>query len=667
MVKFVYKMQTTCCMDNNEKIQNGSKNGYSAESIQILEGLEAVRKRPSMYIGDVSTRGLHHLVYEVVDNSIDEALAGYCNNIEVIINEDNSITVKDDGRGIPTDLHEKENRSALEVVLTVLHAGGKFNKDSYKVSGGLHGVGVSCVNALSSHLKAEVHNEGKIHVQEYEYGKPLYDVKTTGESEKTGTIITFKPDEGIFSVLEYSYDILSARLRELAYLNKGIKLIIVDKRHKDENGNFISDEFYSQEGLKEFVQYLDATRERFIENTIHIETNKNNVPVEIALQYNTSFAENVHSYVNNINTKEGGTHLVGFRRGLTRTLKKYADESGMLNKVKVEISGDDFREGLTAIVSVKLAEPQFEGQTKTKLGNSDISSVVDQAVSEMLKIYLEEHPKDAKSIVQKVIMAATARHAARKARELVQRKNVMSGAGLPGKLADCADRDPTVTELFLVEGDSAGGTAKQGRDRRTQAIMPLRGKILNVEKAMQHKIFENEEIKNIFTALGVTIGTEEDAKAVNLDGLRYHKIIIMCDADVDGSHIQTLIMTFFFRYLKEIIANGYLYIATPPLYLIRKGKSERYCWSEKERRDAVEELGKGKESAVTLQRYKGLGEMNSEQLWETTMNPGFRKLKQVSIENGAEADHIFSMLMGDEVQPRREFIEKNAVYANIDV
>ncbi len=654
-------------MDNNEKIQNGSKNGYSAESIQILEGLEAVRKRPSMYIGDVSTRGLHHLVYEVVDNSIDEALAGYCNNIEVIINEDNSITVKDDGRGIPTDLHEKENRSALEVVLTVLHAGGKFNKDSYKVSGGLHGVGVSCVNALSSHLKAEVHNEGKIHVQEYEYGKPLYDVKTTGESEKTGTIITFKPDEGIFSVLEYSYDILSARLRELAYLNKGIKLIIVDKRHKDENGNFISDEFYSQEGLKEFVQYLDATRERFIENTIHIETNKNNVPVEIALQYNTSFAENVHSYVNNINTKEGGTHLVGFRRGLTRTLKKYADESGMLNKVKVEISGDDFREGLTAIVSVKLAEPQFEGQTKTKLGNSDISSVVDQAVSEMLKIYLEEHPKDAKSIVQKVIMAATARHAARKARELVQRKNVMSGAGLPGKLADCADRDPTVTELFLVEGDSAGGTAKQGRDRRTQAIMPLRGKILNVEKAMQHKIFENEEIKNIFTALGVTIGTEEDAKAVNLDGLRYHKIIIMCDADVDGSHIQTLIMTFFFRYLKEIIANGYLYIATPPLYLIRKGKSERYCWSEKERRDAVEELGKGKESAVTLQRYKGLGEMNSEQLWETTMNPGFRKLKQVSIENGAEADHIFSMLMGDEVQPRREFIEKNAVYANIDV
>ena len=654
-------------MDNNEIIQNGSKNGYSAESIQILEGLEAVRKRPSMYIGDVSTRGLHHLVYEVVDNSIDEALAGYCNNIEVIINEDNSITVKDDGRGIPTDLHEKENRSALEVVLTVLHAGGKFNKDSYKVSGGLHGVGVSCVNALSSHLKAEVHNEGKIHVQEYEYGKPLYDVKTTGESEKTGTIITFKPDEGIFSVLEYSYDILSARLRELAYLNKGIKLIIVDKRHKDENGNFISDEFYSQEGLKEFVQYLDATRERFIENTIHIETNKNNVPVEIALQYNTSFAENVHSYVNNINTKEGGTHLVGFRRGLTRTLKKYADESGMLNKVKVEISGDDFREGLTAIVSVKLAEPQFEGQTKTKLGNSDISSVVDQAVSEMLKIYLEEHPKDAKSIVQKVIMAATARHAARKARELVQRKNVMSGAGLPGKLADCADRDPTVTELFLVEGDSAGGTAKQGRDRRTQAIMPLRGKILNVEKAMQHKIFENEEIKNIFTALGVTIGTEEDAKAVNLDGLRYHKIIIMCDADVDGSHIQTLIMTFFFRYLKEIIANGYLYIATPPLYLIRKGKSERYCWSEKERRDAVEELGKGKESAVTLQRYKGLGEMNSEQLWETTMNPGFRKLKQVSIENGAEADHIFSMLMGDEVQPRREFIEKNAVYANIDV
>jgi len=655
------------------------KKNYSAESIQVLEGLEAVRKRPAMYIGDVSEKGLHHLVYEVVDNSIDEALAGYCSTIDVVINEDNSITVVDDGRGIPTDIHEKEGRSALEVVMTVLHAGGKFDKDSYKVSGGLHGVGVSCVNALSDELKAEVHRNGKIHVQTYSKGIPQGPVEVVGETDKTGTIVTFKPDTSIFTITEYKYEILASRLRELAFLNKGIQLNIKDLREREENGNgngegegngtgngFRHDEFYSEEGLKEFVSFLDATREKLIEDSIHIETEKNGVPVEIALQYNTSFSENIHSYVNNINTIEGGTHLSGFRRGLTRTLKKYADESGMLAKLKFDISGDDFREGLTAIISVKVAEPQFEGQTKTKLGNSDIMGVVDQAVSASLAHYLEEHPKDAKQIVSKVILAAQARHAARKARELVQRKNVLSGAGLPGKLADCSEKDPALTEIYLVEGDSAGGTAKQGRDRAFQAIMPLRGKILNVEKAMAHKIFENEEIKNIFTALGVKIGTEEDSKALDLSGLRYHKIIIMTDADVDGSHIATLIMTFFFRYMNELIKNGYLYIATPPLYLMRKGKTERYCWSDEERDAFIEEFGGGKESGIHTQRYKGLGEMNAEQLWDTTMNPENRTLRQASIDSAAEADRIFSMLMGDEVPPRREFIEKHAKYANID-
>ncbi|MFO7844272.1 MAG: DNA topoisomerase (ATP-hydrolyzing) subunit B [Bacteroidales bacterium] len=647
------------------------KNGYSAESIQVLEGLEAVRKRPAMYIGDISDKGLHHLVYEVVDNSIDEALAGYCSSIEVIINEDNSITVIDDGRGIPVDYHEKEGKSALEVVMTVLHAGGKFNKDSYKVSGGLHGVGVSCVNALSSSLHAEVHREGKIYVQEYKIGKPLSDIKEIGTTDKTGTIITFKPDESIFAVTEYKYEILASRLRELAFLNKGIRLSITDKREMEENGNgesseYRSDSFYSDEGLKEFVTFLDATREKLISETISLDTEKNGIPVEIALCYNTSFSENVHSYVNNINTIEGGTHLAGFRRGLTRTLKSYSEKSGLLAKVKFDISGDDFREGLTAVISVKVQEPQFEGQTKTKLGNSDVMGAVDQAVSEQLTNYLEENPKDAKLIVQKVIMAATARHAARKARELVQRKNVLSGSGLPGKLSDCSDRNPENTELFIVEGDSAGGTAKAGRDRKFQAILPLRGKILNVEKAMQHKIYENEEIKNVFTALGVTMGTEEDSKELNLEKLRYHKIIIMCDADVDGSHIQTLIMTFFFRYMPELINRGYLYIATPPLYLIKRGKTQRYCWSEEERKKAVDEIGQGREGAVSIQRYKGLGEMNAEQLWDTTMDPAFRKLRQISVDSAAEADRIFSMLMGDEVPPRREFIEKHAKYANID-
>ncbi len=640
---------------------------YSADNIQVLEGLEAVRKRPAMYIGDISVKGLHHLVYEVIDNSIDEALAGYCSDIKVFINEDNSITVTDNGRGIPTDLHEKEGRSALEVVMTVLHAGGKFDKDSYKVSGGLHGVGVSCVNALSTLLRAEIHREGKIFVQEYEIGKPKSDIQIIGETDKTGTIITFMPDKSIFIVSEYNYDILAARLRELAFLNKGIRLELTDKRDINEEGNFRNDIFFSEKGLSEFVDYLDATRLRLIEKVIHVSTEKNETPVEIALQYNTSFSENIHSYVNNINTIEGGTHLTGFRRGLTRTLKSYADKSGMLTKLKFDINGDDFREGLTAIISVKVQEPQFEGQTKTKLGNSDISLVVDQAVSEMLTNYLEENPKDAKTIVQKVILAATARHAARKARELIQRKNVLSGAGLPGKLADCSDRNPENCEVYLVEGDSAGGTAKQGRDRKFQAIMPLRGKILNVEKAMQHKIFENEEIKNIFTALGVSLGTEEDSKALNIVKLRYHKVIIMTDADVDGSHITTLIMTFFFRYMKELIEKGYLYIATPPLYLVKKGKSQRYCWSEEERILAIEEFGKGKETGVHIQRYKGLGEMNAEQLWETTMNPEQRTLRQVTIDSGTEADRIFSMLMGDEVPPRREFIEKHAKYANIDV
>jgi DNA gyrase subunit B len=651
------------------------KQDYSADSIQVLEGLEAVRKRPAMYIGDVSEKGLHHLVYEVVDNSIDEALAGYCSQIDVVINEDNSVTVTDDGRGIPIDMHEKEGRSALEVVMSVLHAGGKFDKDSYKVSGGLHGVGVSCVNALSADLKAEVHRDGKVYVQNYKKGIPQAPVEEVGKTDKTGTIVTFRPDNSIFTVTEYKYEILASRLRELAFLNKGIRLNIKDLREKEENGNgngnghgngFRKDEFYSEEGLKEFVAFLDANRESLIEETVHIETEKNDVPVEIALQYNTSFSENVHAYVNNINTIEGGTHLSGFRRGLTRTLKAYAEKSGMLAKLKFDISGDDFREGLTAIISVKVAEPQFEGQTKTKLGNSDIMGVVDQAVSASLAHYLEEHPKDAKQIVSKVILAATARHAARKARELVQRKNVLSGAGLPGKLADCSEKDPALTEIYLVEGDSAGGTAKQGRDRAFQAIMPLRGKILNVEKAMVHKIYENEEIKNIFTALGVKMGTEEDSKALNLDGLRYHKIIIMTDADVDGSHIATLIMTFFFRYMNELIQNGYLYIATPPLYLIRKGKNERYCWSEEEREAFVAEVSGGKETGIHIQRYKGLGEMNAEQLWDTTMNPENRTLRQVSIDSAAEADRIFSMLMGDEVPPRREFIEKHAKYANID-
>ncbi len=656
-----------------------NKKNYDADSIQVLEGLEAVRKRPAMYIGDVSEKGLHHLVYEVIDNSIDEALVGHCNVIDLTINEDNSVTVVDDGRGIPIDMHEKEGKSALEVVMTVLHAGGKFDKDSYKVSGGLHGVGVSCVNALSGTLKAEVHRDGEIHVQTYQKGIPDGPVAKVGTTDKTGTIITFKPDDTIFTVTEFKYEILASRLRELAYLNKGIHLNIIDMREKEENLNgngngngngengYRHDEFYSEEGLKEFVAFLDANRESLIEDTVHIETQKNDVPVEIALQYNTSFSENVHAYVNNINTIEGGTHLSGFRRGLTRTLKTYAEKSGMLAKLKFDISGDDFREGLTAIISVKVAEPQFEGQTKTKLGNSDIMGIVDQAVSGSLAHYLEEHPKDAKQIVSKVILAATARHAARKARELVQRKNVLSGAGLPGKLADCSEKDPALTEIYLVEGDSAGGTAKQGRDRAFQAIMPLRGKILNVEKAMVHKIYENEEIKNIFIALGVKMGTEEDSKALNLEGLRYHKIIIMTDADVDGSHIATLIMTFFFRYMNELIQNGYLYIATPPLYLIRKGKKEKYCWSEEEREAFIEEIGGGKESGVHIQRYKGLGEMNAEQLWDTTMNPEFRTLRQVTIDSAAEADRIFSMLMGDEVPPRREFIEKHAKYANIDV
>jgi DNA gyrase subunit B len=654
-------------MTVEEKNKFASDN-YNASNIQVLEGLEAVRKRPAMYIGDISSRGLHHLVYEVVDNSIDEALAGFCDTITVIIHENNSITVTDNGRGIPTGLHEKENKSALEVVMTVLHAGGKFDKGSYKVSGGLHGVGVSCVNALSEHLKVTVYREGKIFVQEYEKGKPQYDVKVIGESPKTGTDITFIPDGTIFTTLEYTYEILTSRLRELAFLNKGISLKITDEREKDEAGNFISDTYFSKEGLKDFIFYLDETREKLMPDPICIEGEKNGVPVEIAMQYNTSFSENIHSYVNNINTHEGGTHLSGFRRGLTRTLKSYAEKSGMLSKLKFDINGDDFREGLTAIISVKVQEPQFEGQTKTKLGNSDIMGTVDQMVSEHLSYYLEEHPKEARTIVNKVILAATARHAARKARELVQRKNVLSSTGLPGKLADCSEKDPGLCEIYLVEGDSAGGTAKQGRDRKFQAILPLRGKILNVEKAMQHRVFENEEIRNMFTALGISIGTDEDSKALNLDKLRYHKVIIMTDADIDGSHIATLLLTFFFRYMKELIENGYVYIATPPLYLIKKGNKEKYCWSEEERQAIVSEFSdNGSEKGVHIQRYKGLGEMNAEQLWLTTMNPEFRTLRQATIENGTEADRIFSMLMGDEVPPRREFIEKNAKYANIDV
>ncbi|MGI6340207.1 MAG: DNA topoisomerase (ATP-hydrolyzing) subunit B [Bacteroidales bacterium] len=653
--------------DSEKKLQEGGD--YSAESIQVLEGLEAVRKRPAMYIGDTGVKGLHHLVYEVIDNSIDEALAGFCSRIDIVINKDGSLTVTDDGRGIPTDLHEKEQRSALEVVMTVLHAGGKFDKGSYKVSGGLHGVGVSCVNALSEKLVAEIMRDGKIFRQEYRKGKPVTGVETVGQTSKSGTIITFKPDNTIFQTTDFNFEILSARLRELAYLNKGILLTITDMRELVENGNGDKErheEFRSEYGLKEFVEYLDTNRVRLIEAPVHIIFDKTDIPVEIALQYNNSFSENVHSYVNNINTIEGGTHLAGFRRGLTRTLKKYAEDSGATAKLKFDINGDDFREGLTAIISVKVAEPQFEGQTKTKLGNSEVMGAVDQAVSTMLTHYLEENPKDAKIIVQKVILAATARHAARKARELVQRKNEFSGSGLPGKLADCADRDPANCEIFLVEGDSAGGTAKQGRDRKFQAILPLRGKILNVEKAMQHRIYESEEIKNIFTALGVNIGTEEDSKALNLSGLRYHKIIIMTDADVDGSHITTLIMTFFFRYMQDLIKGGHLYIATPPLYLVKKGKTERYCWSEEEREAAVTELGQGKDASVGVQRYKGLGEMNAEQLWSTTMNPETRTLRQVTIESAAEADRIFSMLMGDEVPPRREFIETHARYARID-
>jgi len=643
---------------------------YSAESIQVLEGLEAVRKRPAMYIGDIGVRGLHHLVYEVIDNSIDEALAGYCKRIDVIIDEDGSVTVTDDGRGIPTGLHEKEQKSALEVVMTVLHAGGKFDKDSYKVSGGLHGVGVSVVNALSSLLVATVMREGKIFRQQYEKGKPVTEVEVIGETDKSGTIVKFKPDSTIFQTLDFNFEILSARLRELAFLNKGILLTIKDMRELVENGNGGKnryEEFQSSLGLKEFVEYLDSNRERLIEKPIHITYDKTDIPVEIALQYNNSFSENVHSYVNNINTIEGGTHLAGFKRGLTRTLKKYAEDSGAAAKLKFDINGDDFREGLTAIISVKVAEPQFEGQTKTKLGNTEVMGAVDQAVSTMLANYLEENPKDARIIVQKVILAATARHAARKARELVQRKNEFSGSGLPGKLADCADRDPEKCEIYLVEGDSAGGTAKQGRDRKFQAILPLRGKILNVEKAMQHRIYDSEEIKNIFTALGVSIGTDEDSKALNTAGLRYNKIIIMTDADVDGSHIDTLIMTFFFRYMQDLIKGGNLFIAMPPLYLVRKGKTERYCWTEEERDAAVKEMGQGKESSVGIQRYKGLGEMNAVQLWETTMNPETRTLKQITIDSAAEADRIFSMLMGDEVPPRREFIEAHAKYARIDV
>ena len=637
---------------------------YSASSIQVLEGLEAVRKRPAMYIGDIGVRGLHHLVYEVVDNSIDEALAGFCHNIVVTINEDNSISVSDDGRGIPTDFHEQEGKSALEVVLTVLHAGGKFNKSSYKVSGGLHGVGVSCVNALSTLLIAEVHRGGKIYRQRYSRGVPQTKVEIVGDTDRTGTTVTFKPDGEIFTETVYNYGTLSARLRELAYLNKGINLTLVDAREVDENGNQKSETFFSNEGLKEFVKYLDATRgNTIIEDIIYIETESNGTPVEVAMQYNDSYSENVHSYVNNINTIEGGTHLTGFRRALTRTLKKYADESGMLSKVKVEISGDDFREGLTAVVSVKVGEPQFEGQTKTKLGNSEVIASVDAAVSQALTQYLEEHPKDAKAIVQKVVLAATARHAARHARELVQRKTVLSGAGLPGKLADCSTRDREKAEIFFVEGDSAGGTAKQGRDRNFQAIMPLRGKILNVEKALEHKMWDNEEIKNMFAALGVSIGTEEDNHELNIEKLRYNKIIIMTDADVDGAHIATLMLTLFFRKMKKLIENGHIYIARPPLYLVKKGKAEKYCWTDEERDRAIEEVGS---KGVHVQRYKGLGEMNAEQLRKTTMCPETRELEQVTIENAAEADRIFSMLMGDDVEPRREFIERNAHIANID-
>ena len=653
---------------NEEQIKN-SKGEYGASSIQVLEGLEAVRKRPAMYIGDTSLKGLHHLVYEVVDNSIDEAMAGYCDIIHVTINEDNSIKVTDNGRGIPVDMHEKEGKSALEVVMTVLHAGGKFDKGSYKVSGGLHGVGVSCVNALSTKLRVEVARDRKLYAQDYACGIPLAPVAEVGETDRQGTSVTFLPDNTIFSESVYKYDILANRLRELAYLNAGITLTLTDKRELQEDGSYKKEVFFSKEGLKEFVEYIDESRENLIEQVIHISTEKNGIPVEIALLYNTSYNENIHSYVNNINTIEGGTHLTGFRRGLTRTLKKYAEDNKLLEKLekaKIEISGDDFREGLTAIISIKVAEPQFEGQTKTKLGNNEVMGSVETAVSEALGNYLEENPKDARTIVDKVVLAATARHAARKARELVQRKSPLSGGGLPGKLADCSSKDPQKCELFLVEGDSAGGTAKQGRSREYQAILPLRGKILNVEKAMQHKVLDSEEIRNIYTALGVTIGTEDDSKELNLSKLRYHKVIIMTDADVDGSHIATLLMTFFFRHMKEIIEQGYLYIATPPLYRCYKGKIEEYCWTEQQRQAFIEKYGGGSEAGIHTQRYKGLGEMNEIQLWDTTMNPDNRTLRQVTIENAATADHVFSMLMGDDVAPRRQFIEQNATYANID-
>lgn len=653
----------------SEKVEEEKKpvKAYSADSIQALEGMEHVRMRPSMYIGDVGIRGLHHLVYEVVDNSIDEALAGHCDTITVAITEKNGVRVKDNGRGIPVDIHKKEGVSALEVVMTKIGAGGKFDKDSYKVSGGLHGVGVSCVNALSIHLRATVYRDGKIWEQEYSQGKRLAAVEEKGTTDYRGTEVEFQPDPAIFDSLEYNYDTLATRMRELAYLNKGLTITLSDERVTNEDGTHPTETFFSEEGLKEFVTFLDGNREKLIDDVISIEGEKGGIPVEVAMVYNTSYSENIHSYVNNINTHEGGTHLSGFRRGLTNTLKKYAETSGMLDKLKFEISGDDFREGLTAIISVKVSEPQFEGQTKTKLGNREVTAPVSQAVSEMLENYLEEHPADARTIVQKVILAATARHAARKAREMVQRKNVLTGTGLPGKLSDCSDKDPENCELFLVEGDSAGGTAKQGRDRNFQAILPLRGKILNVEKAMQHKAFENEEIKNMYTALGVTIGTAEDERALNMEKLRYHKIIIMCDADVDGSHIATLILTFFFRYMRELVESGYLYIAAPPLYLVKKGSKQEYCWNDNQRDAAILKLkGEGKESSVGVQRYKGLGEMNAEQLWETTMDPGFRTLRRVTIENAAEADRIFSMLMGDDVPPRREFIEKNAKYAKID-
>ncbi|MCF0053365.1 DNA topoisomerase (ATP-hydrolyzing) subunit B [Dyadobacter chenwenxiniae] len=642
-------------------------NSYSAENIQVLEGLEAVRKRPAMYIGDTGFKGVHHLIWEVVDNSIDEAMAGYCDTINVTIEKNNSITVQDNGRGIPTGMHTKEGRSALEVVLTVLHAGGKFDKDTYKVSGGLHGVGVSCVNALSIHLRAEIHREGKIFEQEYSEGKPLYPVRTIGESEKTGTFIHFLPDATIFTVTEFKYETVATRLRELSYLNKRIRITLEDKREEDEDGKFRGEEFYSEIGLNEFVTYLDATRQPLIPEPIHMETLKGSVPVEVAMMYNTSYSENVFSYVNNINTVEGGTHVSGFRAALTRTLKNYAEKSGVLAKEKIEISGDDFREGLTAVISIKVQEPQFEGQTKTKLGNSEVTGVVSQVVSEMLDNYLNEHPKEARVIIDKVILAAKARIAAKKAREMVQRKNILTGTGLPGKLSDCSETDPNVCELYLVEGDSAGGTAKQGRNRAYQAILPLRGKILNVEKAQEYRIYENEEIKNMFTAMGVQIGKDGDERALNIDKLRYHKIVIMTDADIDGSHIRTLILTFFFRYMKILIDHGYIYIAQPPLYLVKKGREERYCWTEAQREAAIREIGAGREESVNVQRYKGLGEMNAEQLWETTMNPDKRSLKRVSIESAAEADHLFSMLMGDEVAPRRDFIEKNAKYARVDV